>query len=93
MFPSKDLGKTDYISLNIQESATFARGTSRSLWRQWNQLSRFQRNILYFVVITIILVIFYLLPGDNKNGVLDESDYSNIEVVQDTLKYEKGNRR
>ncbi|XP_034192089.2 alpha-Mannosidase class I b [Osmia lignaria lignaria] len=89
MFPSKDLGKTDYISLNIQESATFARGTSRSLWRQWNQLSRFQRNILYFVVITIILVIFYLLPGDNKNGVLDESDYSNIEVVQDTLKYEK----
>lgn len=52
-------------------------------------MSRFQRNILYFLIITIILVIFYLLPGDNKNGVLDESDYNNIEVVQDTLKYEK----
>lgn len=52
-------------------------------------MSRFQRNILYFLVITIILVVFYLLPGDNKNGVLDESDYNNIEVVQDTLKYEK----
>ncbi|XP_053987143.1 endoplasmic reticulum mannosyl-oligosaccharide 1,2-alpha-mannosidase [Hylaeus volcanicus] len=89
MFPPKDLGKTDYISLNIQESATLARGTSRSLWRQWNQLSRFQRNILYFVVITIILIIFYLLPGDNKNGVLDENDYNNIEVVQDTFKYAK----
>lgn len=89
MFPSKDLAKSDYISLNIQESATFARGTSRSLWRQWNQLSRFQRNILYFLVITIVLVIFYLLPGDNKSGVLDENDYSNIEIVQDTLKYEK----
>lgn len=58
-------------------------------FQQWNQLSRFQRNILYFLIITIILVIFYLLPGDNKNGVLDESDYNNIEVVQDTLKYEK----
>lgn len=58
-------------------------------FQQWNQLSRFQRNILYFIVITIILVIFYLLPGDNKNGVLDESDYNNIEVVQDTPKYEK----
>ncbi|XP_050592791.1 endoplasmic reticulum mannosyl-oligosaccharide 1,2-alpha-mannosidase [Bombus affinis] len=89
MFPSKDLGKSDYISLNIQDSATFSRGSSRSLWRQWNQLSRFQRNIFYFIVITIILVIFYLLPGDNKNGVLDESDYNNIEVVQDTPKYEK----
>lgn len=33
MFPSKDITKTDYISLNIQESATFTRGTSRSLWR------------------------------------------------------------
>lgn len=128
MFSPKDPRKTDYISLNIQESATFARGTSRSLWRvnfrdivsshcgyffihvilfkrtcsilcttertpfafqQWNQLSRFQRNILYFAVITIVLVIFYLLPGDNKNGVLDESDYNNIEVAQETLKYEK----
>ena len=90
MFSPKDPRKTDYISLNIQESATFARGTSRSLWRQWNQLSRFQRNILYFVVITIVLVIFYLLPGDNKNGALDESDYNNnIEVAQETLKYEK----
>ncbi|XP_076662021.1 alpha-Mannosidase class I b [Halictus rubicundus] len=89
MFPPKDIAKTDYISLNIQESATFARGTSRSLWRQWNQLSRFQRNILYFIVITIILIIFYLLPGDNKNGILDEGDYNNIEVAQDTIKYEK----
>ncbi|XP_031845965.1 alpha-Mannosidase class I b [Nomia melanderi] len=89
MFPPKDIAKTDYISLNIQEGATFTRGTSRSLWRQWNQLSRFQRNILYFIVVTIILIIFYLLPGDNKNGVLDESDYNNIEIVQDTLKYEK----
>ncbi|XP_076242257.1 alpha-Mannosidase class I b [Calliopsis andreniformis] len=89
MFSQKDQRKTDYISLNIQESATFARGTSRSLWRQWNQLSRFQRNILYFIVVTIILAVFYLLPGDNKNGILDESDYNNIEVVQDTLKYEK----
>lgn len=33
MFSPKDPRKTDYISLNIQESATFARGTSRSLWR------------------------------------------------------------
>lgn len=33
MFSPRDLGKTDYISLNIYDSAAFTRGTSRSLWR------------------------------------------------------------
>ncbi|XP_066600437.1 endoplasmic reticulum mannosyl-oligosaccharide 1,2-alpha-mannosidase [Prorops nasuta] len=87
MFSPKDLGKTDYISLNIHDSASFAKGTSRSLWRQWNQLSRFQRNILYFVIIIILLLIFYLLPGDTKKTILEnESEYNNVEIAQETLK-------
>lgn len=128
MFSPRDSGKSDYISLNIHESGSFARGTSRSLWRvrifsttkcrkrivtmslhdrsrlpysclsfgytsifqQWNQLSRFQRNILYFAIITVLLVIFYLLPSETKAGTSDnEVDYSNVEVVQETAKYEK----
>lgn len=59
------------------------------LFQQWNQLSRFQRNILYFAVITVILVIFYLLPSETKAGTSDEVDYNNVEVVQETAKYEK----
>ncbi|KAH0951507.1 hypothetical protein HN011_003403 [Eciton burchellii] len=90
MFSPRGSGKSDYVSLNIHDSASFARGTSRSLWRQWNQLSRFQRNILYFAIITLLLVIFYLLPSETKAGTSDnEVDYSNVEAVQETAKYEK----
>lgn len=59
------------------------------LFQQWNQLSRFQRNILYFAVITVILVIFYLLPSETKAGTSDEVDYINIVVIRETAKYEK----
>lgn len=53
-------------------------------------MSRFQRNILYFAIITLLLVIFYLLPSETKAGTSDnEVDYSNVEVVQETAKYEK----
>ncbi|XP_015598292.1 endoplasmic reticulum mannosyl-oligosaccharide 1,2-alpha-mannosidase [Cephus cinctus] len=90
MYSPRDLGKPDYISLNIHDTASFARGTSRSLWRQWNQLSRFQRNILYFAVITILLVIFYLLPGETKSNILiNDNDYGNVKVIQDTPKHDK----
>jgi len=61
-----------------------------SLFQQWNQLSRFQRNVLYFAIITLLLVIFYLLPSETKAGTSDnEVDYSNVEAVQETAKYEK----
>ncbi|XP_032670377.1 endoplasmic reticulum mannosyl-oligosaccharide 1,2-alpha-mannosidase isoform X1 [Odontomachus brunneus] len=90
MFSPRDSVKSDYISLNIHDSASFARGTSRSLWRQWNQLSRFQRNILYFTIITVLLLLFYLLPSETKGGTSDnEVDYSNVEIIQETAKYEK----
>lgn len=128
MFSPRETDKSDYISVNIHDGASFARGTSRSLWRvrifkyrvyrnriaierlplvdlfetpsvpsslcislfqQWNQLSRFQRNILYFAVITILLVIFYLLPNETKGTSDSEVDYNNVEVVQETAKYEK----
>jgi len=61
-----------------------------TFFQQWNQLSRFQRNILYFAIITVLLVIFYLLPNESKAGISNnEVDYSNVEVVQETAKYEK----
>ncbi|XP_033223697.1 endoplasmic reticulum mannosyl-oligosaccharide 1,2-alpha-mannosidase [Belonocnema kinseyi] len=89
MFSPRDLSKVDYISLNIHDSASFARGTSRSVWRQWNQLSRFQRNVFYFAVITVVLLIFYLLPGGAKTVLLEtESDYESGKV-QETPKHDK----
>lgn len=46
--------------------------------------------MLYFAIITVLLVIFYLLPSEAKAGTSDnEVDYSNVEVIQDTGRYEK----
>ncbi|XP_051170320.1 endoplasmic reticulum mannosyl-oligosaccharide 1,2-alpha-mannosidase [Leptopilina boulardi] len=91
MFSTKDLSEVDYISLNIHDSSSFARGTSRSLWRKWNQLSRFQRNIFYFAIITIALLIFYLLPGGARNILLEnENDYDNGKVSLETPKPKLG---
>ncbi|XP_063986512.1 endoplasmic reticulum mannosyl-oligosaccharide 1,2-alpha-mannosidase [Diachasmimorpha longicaudata] len=82
----RDTSKTDYISLNINDPGTYLK-PSRSLWRQWNQMSRFQRNVFWFLVITVLLLLFYLLPGDTKNVVIDDgNDYVNAKVVQDTPK-------
>lgn len=47
--------------------------------------------MLYFAIITVVLLIFYLLTSEAKvAGVSDNDvDYNNIEVVQETAKYEK----
>lgn len=87
MFSTKDLSKVDYISLNIHDSSSFARGTSRSLWRKWNQLSRFQRNVFYFATITVALLIFYLLPGGARNILLEnEDEYEKAKINLETPK-------
>ncbi|OXU28307.1 hypothetical protein TSAR_000145 [Trichomalopsis sarcophagae] len=87
MFSPRDLAKADYVSLNINDGTAFARTTSRSVWRQWNQLSRFQRNICYFAVIAIIILVFYLLSGKTQNNTrVEESDYDSAKIVQDQPK-------
>ncbi|XP_058807864.1 endoplasmic reticulum mannosyl-oligosaccharide 1,2-alpha-mannosidase isoform X2 [Phymastichus coffea] len=82
--------KSDYISLSINDGTAFGKTTSRSVWRQWNQLSRFQRNICYFAVITLIILVIYLLPGKTQvNTNVDESDYDSAKVVQEYPKLYK----
>ncbi|XP_015519447.2 endoplasmic reticulum mannosyl-oligosaccharide 1,2-alpha-mannosidase [Neodiprion lecontei] len=88
MYAPKDLANADYISLNINDTAAFARGSPQSLWRQWYQLSRFQRNIIYFVVITVCLVVFYLLPSDSKGSVSNSTETSH-QKQHDAPKWEK----
>ncbi|XP_012261784.2 endoplasmic reticulum mannosyl-oligosaccharide 1,2-alpha-mannosidase [Athalia rosae] len=87
MYSPKGLTRTDYISLNINDTAAFARGTSQSLWRRWNQLSRFQRNLVYFSVITICLIILYFIPNDAKSSIIDKE--TNHDQLQNIEKHDK----
>ncbi|XP_014233670.1 endoplasmic reticulum mannosyl-oligosaccharide 1,2-alpha-mannosidase [Trichogramma pretiosum] len=80
MYPT---ARTEYISLDLglgPPAFISSKPTSRSLWRQWNQLSRFQRNILYFSVITFIILIVYLMPGKSQTHAgIDEIDYDSAK--------------
>ena len=51
-------------------------------FQKWNQLSRFQKNILYFAVISIVIIIIYVLPGKTQIPIpIDEIDYDSAKVV------------
>lgn len=59
--------KKDYVALNLPIAgvdANSSRGwTKKSLWRWWNQLSRFQRSVVYMLTLAACLTVLYFLPG------------------------------
>lgn len=59
--------KKDYVALNLPIAgvdANNSRGwTKKSLWRWWNQLSRFQRSVVYMLTLAACLTVLYFLPG------------------------------
>ncbi|KAG8038070.1 hypothetical protein G9C98_006395 [Cotesia typhae] len=79
MHSSSNIGP-DYISLNINDFDINSRITSKSLWRQWNQLSRFQRNIFYILFGTVLILTFYFLSGSTNSNI----DYEKLNLVKGT---------
>ena len=54
--------KTDFVTLNLPSlSPEKPAAKSHSCWRQWKQLSRFQRSLVYmfFIVAAIIYILVY----------------------------------
>ncbi|XP_067012177.1 endoplasmic reticulum mannosyl-oligosaccharide 1,2-alpha-mannosidase isoform X2 [Anabrus simplex] len=70
------LGK-EYVSLNVPgdpfDPNRSKEGPRKSLWRRWNQLSRFQRSLLYMLLLGIILAIIYFRPSQ-KQPPLPQAD-------------------
>lgn len=64
--------RKDYVALNLPSAigdASSSRGWSKkSLWRWWNQLSRFQRSIVYMLVLAACLTILYYISGNRPIG-------------------------
>lgn len=57
--------RKDYVSLNLSDSSDGVKNREwprRSIWRWWNQLSRFQRSLIYMLVLAILVVIIYYSP-------------------------------
>ncbi|PSN41913.1 Endoplasmic reticulum mannosyl-oligosaccharide 1 [Blattella germanica] len=62
--------RKDYVALTLPSTLLDSnRGwPKRSLWRWWNQLSRFQRSIVYMLILAVCLTIIYFLPGSHHIG-------------------------
>ncbi|XP_049960338.1 endoplasmic reticulum mannosyl-oligosaccharide 1,2-alpha-mannosidase isoform X1 [Schistocerca serialis cubense] len=66
--------RKDFISLNLpSDTREFVKNKEwqrRSLWRVWNQLSRFQRSLLYVLVFAAVLAIIYIMLDSYKEDKL-----------------------
>ncbi|GLH07710.1 Mannosyl-oligosaccharide alpha-1,2-mannosidase IA [Gryllus bimaculatus] len=60
----------DYVSLNLSEPDDGTKNKEwprRSLWRWWKQLSRFQRSLIYMLVVAVLLLVIYYWPTSRIN--------------------------
>lgn len=63
------LDTVGYVSLNLPDPGEEGRLTkSRTLWRRWKQLSRFQRSLIYMTVLVITLGLAYTTLGTPRGG-------------------------
>lgn len=72
--------KTDYVCLNISDGTSFAHGTWRSLWRQWNQLSRLQRNIFSLVILVGLFLSLYIFTQKGHKALPYQEEYEGLVV-------------
>ena len=58
--------RTDFVTLNLPSLGTDEKpAKSHSCWRQWKQLSRFQRSLVYMFFL-VSLIIYILIYSGNK---------------------------
>ncbi|CRK91508.1 CLUMA_CG005170, isoform A [Clunio marinus] len=59
----------DYISLSVSDDSV----RKKSFKRQWNQLSRFQKNLLLVIICAAIVTIVVLIQGQDKLNLFRSS--------------------
>ncbi|KAL1517235.1 hypothetical protein ABEB36_001025 [Hypothenemus hampei] len=65
-------GRGDHISLNLTDSEKFSsqKRTPRKIRRQWNQLSKCQKSLVYMGLLIFVLTMFYLVSVEPKGAVI-----------------------
>lgn len=61
------------------------------LLQKWNQLSRFQRNIVYLGLSAVILIGIFVYVS-SKNVIVQDEDYNVSNNIQDTSKHKVSNK-
>ncbi|XP_053685863.1 endoplasmic reticulum mannosyl-oligosaccharide 1,2-alpha-mannosidase isoform X2 [Sabethes cyaneus] len=68
------------LPLNSSDTASSS-GTRKSLRRHWNQLSRFQKNLVYIVLAGVCIYLFFLIPYDDAASRQSKSE-ERLEHIQ-----------
>ncbi|KAF5295497.1 hypothetical protein FQR65_LT10485 [Abscondita terminalis] len=76
---------SDHIALLLPSDAYSDSKKTKSFWRWWNQLSRFQRSLIYMFVIAVLFTILYFLPGNSENVVFDSERPEANAIKKDVL--------
>ncbi|KAF2904912.1 hypothetical protein ILUMI_01268 [Ignelater luminosus] len=63
--------KSDHVALNLPSEVYAETKKAKSYWRWWNQLSRFQRSLIYMFVVAVLFTILYFLPGNSDSAIVD----------------------
>ncbi|KAK5642975.1 hypothetical protein RI129_009142 [Pyrocoelia pectoralis] len=58
---------------------------TKSIWRWWNQLSRFQRSLIYMFSAAVLFTIVYFLPGYSENAIVDVDKPEVNTIKKDVL--------
>ncbi|KAK4877708.1 hypothetical protein RN001_010214 [Aquatica leii] len=80
-----DASISDHVALLLPSDVYGDSKKTRSFWRWWNQLSRFQRSLIYMFVIAVLFTILYFLPGNSENVVVDVEKPEANTIKKDVL--------
>ncbi|XP_055587361.1 endoplasmic reticulum mannosyl-oligosaccharide 1,2-alpha-mannosidase isoform X2 [Uranotaenia lowii] len=82
-----DIRKNEHISLllpvNSSEHLSSTTGNRKSLKRHWNQLSRFQKNLICIMFAGVCIFLFFLIPYDDISSqpVRGEPPLEHIQIA------------
>ncbi|GLV42700.1 alpha-Mannosidase class I b [Carabus blaptoides fortunei] len=72
------------VNLPASEGYTERRKCTR-IWRWWNQLTKFQRSLLYMLALIGFITIVYFLPADSNSPVLVDVEQVDINKIKKEL--------
>ncbi|KAB0795911.1 hypothetical protein PPYR_09972 [Photinus pyralis] len=81
-----DASKSHHVSILLSSDGYSKEAKkTKSIWRWWNQLSRFQRSLVYMFSAAVLFTIVYFLPGYSENSIVDVNKAEVNTIKKDVL--------
>ncbi|XP_050301031.1 endoplasmic reticulum mannosyl-oligosaccharide 1,2-alpha-mannosidase [Anthonomus grandis grandis] len=78
-------GRGDHVSLHLTEEKVPQKKSSFKFKRQWNQLSKCQKSVIYMVGLIFLITTFYIVSVEPKGAVISVDNASRSQYDRQTL--------